>query len=134
MKANWDKVIGFEKQWHQKQISVPWVKECHCANQSGRFLTNEYICSLVIFHQKFLDTLYDPLKCWETIVRPVKIRKSSLETFGICQPFWFLWPLILYVNIRQKNHKISRKGALAIAMAFGKFFLTFLFFLEIFDT
>ena len=53
LQANcWDKVMGFEKQWCQNQKSVPWVKKCHSANQSGRFLANESICSLVIFCQK----------------------------------------------------------------------------------
>ena len=32
-------------------------------------------------------TLYDPLERWETIVKPLKIRKSSLETFGLMSAF-----------------------------------------------
>ena len=32
-------------------------------------------------------TLYDPLERWETIVKHLQIRKSSLETFGLMSAF-----------------------------------------------
>ena len=32
-------------------------------------------------------TLYDPLKCWETIVKPQKIQTSSLAKFGLMSAF-----------------------------------------------
>ncbi len=32
-------------------------------------------------------TLYDPLKCWETIFQPLKIQISSLGKFGLMSAF-----------------------------------------------
>jgi hypothetical protein len=32
-------------------------------------------------------TLYDPLECWKTIFKPLRIPKSSLETFGLMSAF-----------------------------------------------
>ena len=32
-------------------------------------------------------TLYDSLEYWEMIVKPLKIRKSSLEKFGLMSSF-----------------------------------------------
>ena len=83
-------------------------------------------------------TLYEPLECWETIVKPLKIRKSNLETFGL---FFFcpLWPWGLnsfnrlnsyaeMVHTRQIFFRLYKKGgavfgvAFEIVLAFFKFF------------
>ena len=38
-------------------------------------------------------TLYDLLTCWGTIARPLKIRKSNLESFGLMLAFFGLYGL-----------------------------------------
>ena len=40
-------------------------------------------------------TLKDLLACWETIARPLKIRKSNLESFGLMLAFLFFMALRL---------------------------------------
>jgi hypothetical protein len=32
-------------------------------------------------------TLYEPLACWKTNVKPLKIQKSNWETFGLMSAF-----------------------------------------------
>ena len=83
-------------------------------------------------------TKYESLECWETIVKPLKIRKSNLETFGLFLFFWPLWPwgsnsfnwlnsYVETVHIRQNFYKILTNGAVALAMAFEKNFGLFYF-------
>ena len=41
-------------------------------------------CSIPIGLQ---GTLYDPLECWETIVKVLKIQTSTLDKFGLMSAF-----------------------------------------------
>ena len=86
-------------------------------------------------------TLKDFLACWGTIVKPLKIRKSNLETFGLCWFFWPLWPwgsnsfdrLNSYaktVHISQKNYEIVWNQGVVFGVAFEIFFGLFKFFLR----
>ena len=53
-------------------------------------------------------TLYDPLVCWETILTPVKIRKSRLETFGLISAF--LAFMVLGVKFLQLAEFLCQNG------------------------
>ena len=105
---------------------------------AGPFFGSGVVVSQNLIPIGLQGTLYEPLACWETIVKPLKIRKSNLETFGLCLFFWPLWPfgsnslnrLNSYgetVHISQKNHKILINGAVALAMAFENVFGLFYF-------
>jgi hypothetical protein len=51
-------------------------------------------------------TLYEPLECWETVVKPLKIRKSNLETFGL----FLLSFMALGVKFLQSTEFLCRNG------------------------
>ena len=53
-------------------------------------------------------TLYDPLVCWETILKPVKIQKFSLETFGLISAF--LAFMVLGVKFLQLAEFLCQNG------------------------
>ena len=49
-----------------------------------------YQCSI---RNGLQGTLYDPLECWETIVKFLKIQTSTLAKFGLMSAFFGLYGL-----------------------------------------
>ena len=95
----------------------------------GPFFGSGVVVSQNLFPIGLQGTLYEPLACWKTIVKPLKIRKSNDEKFGLLSFFWPLWPwgsnsfnqLSSYVEtiyISQKNYTILQTGVVAFGVAF----------------
>jgi hypothetical protein len=57
----------------------------HCA--TGPFFGFGVVVSQNLIPIGLQGTLYDPLECWETIVKPQKIQTSSLAKFGLMSAF-----------------------------------------------
>ena len=51
------------------------------------FFSSGVVVSQNLIPIGFHGTLYDPLECWKTIVKPLEIKKSSIETFGLMSAF-----------------------------------------------
>ena len=110
---------------------------------AGPIFGSEVVVSQNLIWIGLQGTLYDPLKCWETVVRPLKIQISSLEIYGLTSAFLVFMALgVKFLQSpeffcqnsphKAKNDKISINGAVALAMAFEFFFCLFSFFLRSF--
>ena len=53
-------------------------------------------------------TLYDPLECWETIVKTLKIQTSTLDKFGLMSAF--LAFMALGVKFLQLPESLCQNG------------------------
>ena len=86
-------------------------------------------------------TLYDPLECWETIIKVLKIQTSTLDIFGLMSAFLdfmalgvkFLWSAeFLCQNGPHKAETLKNFNKRSWGLGYGlwNLFLPFLFFLR----